>query len=99
MKKLLKMKNEKVAKGRIIGLAGPCSFIEVAVNLSARDVNKIENRAANLRMDDRKDNRLSGRIPRCNMWGFLLRKPESMFYFGCHEPTVLVGLTQYMSTC
>ena len=27
MKKLLKkMRNEKVAKGRIIGLAGPCSF-------------------------------------------------------------------------
>ena len=27
MKKLLeRMKNEKVAKGRIIGLAGPCSY-------------------------------------------------------------------------
>ena len=30
MKKLLKkMKNEKVAKGRIIGLAGPCFFFSL----------------------------------------------------------------------
>ena len=33
MKKLFKkMKNEKVAKGRVIGLAGPCSLICVVLN-------------------------------------------------------------------
>ena len=41
MKKLLKrMKNEKVAKGRIIGLAGPCSCI----NPTTINMAKAENR-------------------------------------------------------